>query len=165
MKTLYTLSQVESEVESGRSIVLFTKENCGMCNATKAAAEDLVKEFPEVKVFQVPVVQEQNQMNDRFLPRGKFMFPVVHSFQDGNHVRGTTGARSTRQLMNSWVPVPAMKCIYYEMVSKNRSMEDELRRDIDGHVPLGEIKIEEVAPINQGAPSGDPLEDGCDSCQ
>jgi glutaredoxin len=159
MEQLTTLAEIKAAIATGRTIIIFSKENCPNCTITKANIEKIQQEATDVVFYEVKAIQEDNEINRSFLPRKNFMFPVIHSFANGEHVRGTTGLRSVEQLRESFVPVNVMKTMFYDITAKHRHIEDTLRKDIDGNVS---VNIINEPPV----PLADPSEDmQCDSCQ
>jgi len=159
MEQLTTLAEIKAAIATGRTIIIFSKENCPNCTITKANIEKVQQEATDVVFYEVKAIQEDNEINRSFLPNSRFMFPVIHSFANGEHVRGTTGLRSVEQLRESFVPVNVLKTMFYDITAKHRHIEDTLRKDINGHVP---VNIINEPPV----PLQDPSEDAqCDSCQ
>lgn len=157
METLKTIEEIAEKILSGLSLVIFTKSGCPNCIKTEAAALELVEKNPQVKVYKVECVQEQNAINDAFMPSGRFIFPVVHSFENGNHVKGTVGFRNVAQLEEAWISLGQMKIMYFDFVESNRRREEVLKREIIEFVPVKDVKTPQ--------PMQDPQDAGCDSCQ
>lgn len=157
METLKTIEEIAEKVAGGLALVIFTKQGCPNCLKTEASALELVQKNQEVKVYKVECVQEQNAINDTFMPNGRFIFPIVHAFENGQHVRGTSGLRDARQLSEAWIPLQQMKVMYFDMVETDRRKHEYFRKEIVESVPIKNVKTPE--------PMQDPQDSGCDSCQ
>lgn len=163
METLKTVEEIAEKVAIGLALVIFTKQGCPNCLKTEASALELVQKNPDVKVYKVECVQEQNAMNETFLPRRNFIYPVVHSFENGNHVYGSTGLRSTEELATAWIPIQQRKIAYFDMVETDRRKHEYFRKQITEVVAINDV----VSTKKTAAPEPiqDPQDSSCDSCQ
>lgn len=165
----------------GITCVIFTKDGCSNCVKVKPVIEQVAASRKSVKFYEYRCVAP-DEVTNRFRIN---LFPKVVFMHDGEDFFSTEGLVSDRELNVPFSDVTIMKSTAFDMISlieQARAAEPQLkalnrliaarsRFSIEEPVHEPEVKAAEIPakPIVRAAipdaPSGDPLEGGCDSCQ